>query len=202
MPYAVAAEAAARLEKGRGWARRWTTVWKASRAKVVCPVQDLAGFRALASAPVRGFTWRASQRHRPGLKFVLTTGRMHGFESLEERRSPLALDFTNGMSEVLLMGIAGKLLFADNTQQRITGLFDAAFHTRESRTSWARFFAHHARTCPTRLRDITRPSSSGRASSPGSTSSLPGPSNRPSPSRSAGHGRRGVRPPGINSPDA
>ncbi|MGW0823942.1 TnsA-like heteromeric transposase endonuclease subunit [Streptomyces sp. NPDC002845] len=101
VPYALAPDAADRLETGRGWARRWTTVWKASRAKVVCPVQGLAGFPALASAPVRGFTWRAGQRHRPGLKFVLTTGRMHGFESLEERRLLLALDFTDGVSEVL-----------------------------------------------------------------------------------------------------
>ncbi|MBB5935710.1 TniQ family protein [Streptomyces zagrosensis] len=55
-----------------------------------------------------------------------------------------------------LIGIADELLFADNVQQRITGLFDAAFHTRESRTSWARFFAHHERTCSTRMRDIMR----------------------------------------------
>jgi hypothetical protein len=33
-------------------------------------------------ATVRGFTWRAGQRHRPGLQYLLATGRMHGFESL------------------------------------------------------------------------------------------------------------------------
>ncbi|MFI6360881.1 TnsA-like heteromeric transposase endonuclease subunit [Streptomyces sp. NPDC050743] len=100
-PYAVDPAAAARLETGSGWTRRWTAVWRASRAEVVCSVQDLACFPALVSAPVRGFTWRARQRHRPGLQYMLATGRMHGFESLAERRLLLALDFLNGVNEVL-----------------------------------------------------------------------------------------------------
>ena len=44
--------------------------------------------------PVRRFTWRQRQRHRPGLQFMVSTGRLHGFESLEERSLLLALDFT------------------------------------------------------------------------------------------------------------
>ncbi|WKX73830.1 TnsA-like heteromeric transposase endonuclease subunit [Streptomyces sp. XD-27] len=100
-PYAVDPTVVARLEAGPGWARRWTAVWRASRARVVCPVPDLADFPTLASAPVRSFTWQARQRHRPGLQFVLATSRMHGFESLEERRLLLALDFTGGIEEVL-----------------------------------------------------------------------------------------------------
>ncbi|MFI7501850.1 hypothetical protein ACIBVL_25875 [Streptomyces sp. NPDC049687] len=47
----------------------------------------------LSSKPVRGFTWRAKQKHRPGLEFLVSTGRKHGFESLEERAALLALDF-------------------------------------------------------------------------------------------------------------
>ena len=93
--------AGAFLESGPGWTRRWKTVWRASRAEVVCPVQDLAVFPALASVPVRGFTWRARQRHRPGLAYMVTTGRMHGFESLAERRLLLALDFLDRAEEVL-----------------------------------------------------------------------------------------------------
>ncbi|MBB5935706.1 TnsA-like heteromeric transposase endonuclease subunit [Streptomyces zagrosensis] len=117
VPYALAPEATARLETGRGWTRRWTTAWKASQAKVVCPVQNLADFPALASAPVRGFTWRAAQRHRPGLKLVLVTGRMHGFESLEERRLLLALDFTDGMSEVLSQPFTLKFTTVDGAEE-------------------------------------------------------------------------------------
>jgi hypothetical protein len=49
--------------------------------------------------PVRRFTWR--QRHRPGLQFMVSTGRLHGFESLEERSLLLALDFTGTVEEVL-----------------------------------------------------------------------------------------------------
>ncbi|MFG2692969.1 hypothetical protein [Kitasatospora sp. NPDC048407] len=71
------------------------------REDVICPVQDLSGVPALASVPVRGFTWRARQRHRAGLQYLLATGRMHGFESLAERRLLLALDFTGGVEEVL-----------------------------------------------------------------------------------------------------
>lgn len=57
------------------------------------PVRDLAAVPVLSSEPVRRFTWRARQRHRPGLQFMVSTGRHHGFESLEEARLLLALDF-------------------------------------------------------------------------------------------------------------
>ncbi|MFJ5561643.1 hypothetical protein ACIQCD_30540 [Streptomyces sp. NPDC093250] len=40
--------------------------------------------------PSRG---EPKQVHRPGLEFMVSTGRLHGFESLEERRLLLALDF-------------------------------------------------------------------------------------------------------------
>jgi hypothetical protein len=51
--------------------------------------------------PARPFTWRRGQRHRPGLQFMVSTGRLHGFESLEERSLLLALDFTGEVEEVL-----------------------------------------------------------------------------------------------------
>nr|WSX53602.1 hypothetical protein OG409_34600 [Streptomyces sp. NBC_00974] len=54
----------------------------------------------LSSRPMRGFTWRAKQRHRPRLEVMASTGRKHGFESLEEMRLLVALDFL-GASEVL-----------------------------------------------------------------------------------------------------
>ncbi|WP_395298565.1 TnsA-like heteromeric transposase endonuclease subunit [Kitasatospora hibisci] len=60
----------------------------------------MAAVPVLSSRPVRRFTWRARQGHRPGLQFMVSTGRHHGFESLEEQRLLLALDFA-GVVEVL-----------------------------------------------------------------------------------------------------
>jgi hypothetical protein len=52
-------------------------------------------------APIRGFSWRRGQRHRPGLEFLVSTGRHHGAESLEEARLLLALDFAADLVDVL-----------------------------------------------------------------------------------------------------
>ncbi|MGW2210747.1 hypothetical protein [Streptomyces sp. NPDC001781] len=60
----------------------------------------MAHVPVLSSRPMRGFTWRAKQRHRPGLEVMASTARGHGFESLEEMRLLVALDFL-GASEVL-----------------------------------------------------------------------------------------------------
>lgn len=57
------------------------------------PVSEIGSVPVGSSSPVRGFTWRARQGHRPGLQFMVSTGRHHGFESLEEQRLLLALDF-------------------------------------------------------------------------------------------------------------
>jgi hypothetical protein len=60
----------------------------------------MAAVPVASSQPVRQFTWRARQGHRPGLQFMICTGRHHGFESLEEQRLLLALDFL-GVADVL-----------------------------------------------------------------------------------------------------
>ncbi|MFJ2577039.1 TnsA-like heteromeric transposase endonuclease subunit [Kitasatospora aureofaciens] len=115
-PFGIDPVVAERLETGAGWARRWTATWKTAGADVICPVQGLAGVPALASVPVRGFTWRTGQRHRPGLQFLLATGRMHGFESLAERRLLLALDFTGGVEEVLSQPFRLRFTTADGAE--------------------------------------------------------------------------------------
>jgi hypothetical protein len=56
---------------------------------------------AAGCEPVRRFGWRRGQRHRPGLQFLVSTGRHHGFESLEEARLLLALDFAGDLVDVL-----------------------------------------------------------------------------------------------------
>jgi hypothetical protein len=60
----------------------------------------MAHVPVLSSRPMRGFTWRARQRQRPELEVMASTGRKHGFESPEEMRLRVALDFL-GASEVL-----------------------------------------------------------------------------------------------------
>jgi hypothetical protein len=50
--------------------------------------------------PVRRFAWRTGQRHRPGLQYMVSTGRHHGFESLAEQRLLLALDFAGELVEL------------------------------------------------------------------------------------------------------
>ncbi|GGQ97592.1 TnsA-like heteromeric transposase endonuclease subunit [Streptomyces pilosus] len=98
--YDVAARVRDRLLLGDGWLRRWSTTWRVGAGEVCWPVRDMAHVPVLSSQPMRGFTWRAKQRHRPGLEVMTSTGRTHGFESLEEMRLLVALDFV-GASEVL-----------------------------------------------------------------------------------------------------
>ncbi|MGC5410383.1 hypothetical protein ACPXCX_42715, partial [Streptomyces sp. DT225] len=86
-------EARTRLVMRDNWASRWTAAWQINGSEVVWPVRDLGSVPVLSSTPVRGFTWRTKQQHRPGLEFLVSTGRKHGFESLEERAALLALDF-------------------------------------------------------------------------------------------------------------
>jgi hypothetical protein len=91
----------ARLGLGPGWPRRWTATWRVSGGDVVSAVRDLESVPVAGCEPVRRFSWRRGQRHGPGLQFMVSTGRLHGFESLEERSLLLALDFTGTVDEVL-----------------------------------------------------------------------------------------------------
>jgi hypothetical protein len=91
----------ARLELGAGWTRRWTATWQVSGVDEVSLVRDLGPVPVAGSEPVRRFSWGRRQRHRPGLQFMVSTGRLHGFESLEEQSLLLALDFTGTAEDVL-----------------------------------------------------------------------------------------------------
>jgi hypothetical protein len=92
----------ARLGLGSGWPLRWTVAFQVSGGDVVSAVRDLESAPVAGCEPVRRFSWGRRQRHRPGLQFMVSTGRLHGFESLEERSLLLALDFTGAVEEVLL----------------------------------------------------------------------------------------------------
>jgi TnsA-like endonuclease N terminal len=101
LAYEVGEAEHVRLELGPTWRRRWTTTWRVSGGDVVSAVRDLGSIPVAGCEPVRRFSWRQRQRHRPGLQFMVSTGRLHGFESLEERSLLLALDFTGTVEEVL-----------------------------------------------------------------------------------------------------
>jgi len=83
-----------------GWSGRWMTTWKVAGRDVACPVAGMGAFPLPGCEPVRHFTWRTRQGHRPGLQSMAGTGRLHGFESHAEQRLLLALDFL-GVREVV-----------------------------------------------------------------------------------------------------
>lgn len=89
------------LDLDEEWPRRWTVTWRAGREEVSCSVRDLARVPLTGGEPIRWFSWRRGQRHRPGLEFLVSTGRHHGAESMEEARLLLALDFAAGLVDVL-----------------------------------------------------------------------------------------------------
>ena len=61
------------LALGSQWPRRWSATWRTSVGELVCPTRDLAVVPVLECVPVRRFSCRASQRHRPGLEFPALT---------------------------------------------------------------------------------------------------------------------------------
>ncbi|MEU6393620.1 TnsA-like heteromeric transposase endonuclease subunit [Streptomyces sp. NPDC046939] len=89
------------LDLTSGWQRCWTVTWCSPCGSVTRTVEQLRREGLAGAGPVRRFSWRRDQRHRPGLKFLISTGRLHGFESLAESDLLLALDFAGEVLEVL-----------------------------------------------------------------------------------------------------
>lgn len=89
------------LDLSGGWEDRWTMSWRfrGSTKSYTVGHGHLADLRD--AMPVRRFTWRRSQRHRPGLQFMVSTGEHHGFESIAEQQVLLALDFAGDAVLVL-----------------------------------------------------------------------------------------------------
>ncbi|MBZ3901459.1 TnsA-like heteromeric transposase endonuclease subunit [Streptomyces scabiei] len=94
-------EYARALDLDEKWPSRWTATWKFGRTPVTGPVRDLDKVDLRRSVPVRRFTWRTDQFHRPGLEYLMATDRHHGFESHEEERLLLVADFAAGLVEAL-----------------------------------------------------------------------------------------------------
>jgi hypothetical protein len=89
------------LGLGGDWPARWVVDWKTGRDRVSCSVRELIQTPMVGSDPVHGFSWQRSQHHRPGLEFMVSTGRLHGAESLEETRLLVALDFAGDVPDVV-----------------------------------------------------------------------------------------------------
>src|ERR1022692_2254366 len=92
----------ARLELGPGWTRRWTATWQGSGGGGigVSLVRDGGPVLVGGSEPVRRFSWGRRQRHRPGLQFMVSTGRLHGFDSMDEQAPLLALVSPGALEDV------------------------------------------------------------------------------------------------------
>jgi len=115
------------LALGPGWARRWTARWKFDGGPAVCPVRDLGSFPVPGCQPVRRFSWRRGQRHRPGLQFMVTTGLHHGFESLEEARVLLALDFAEAVTRVICQPFRLRFTTAEGAAEHIPDVLAVAY---------------------------------------------------------------------------
>ncbi|PBC92814.1 hypothetical protein BX281_0526 [Streptomyces sp. Ag82_O1-15] len=89
------------LDLDEQWPVRWSTTWKFGQTPITSPVRDLNKVDHWRSVPVRRFSWRTDQFHRPGLEYLMATDRHHGFESHEEERLLLVADFAAGLVEAL-----------------------------------------------------------------------------------------------------
>ncbi|WP_338894839.1 TnsA-like heteromeric transposase endonuclease subunit [Streptomyces sp. TG1A-60] len=89
------------LDLAPGWESRWSVTWRTTSEELTRSVEELIRYGLREFAPMRVFTWRREQRHRPGLPFVQSTGRLHGAESIEEARFLLALDFAGEVTDVV-----------------------------------------------------------------------------------------------------
>lgn len=97
----ISADAYSQLDMRSDWSARWTTAWRFGRTAAGYAVKDLGEVDMTSSVPVRRFTWRTDQWHRPGLGYLVSTGRHHGFESFEEELLLLAADFSGSLVEAL-----------------------------------------------------------------------------------------------------
>lgn len=89
------------LDLRTDWPRRWSVRWRRGGGEESLSVRDLAEAPLATIDPVRVFAWHRGQRHRPGLQFLVSTDRHHGFESLEEAKTLTALDFAGDLLDVV-----------------------------------------------------------------------------------------------------
>ena len=94
-------EGSAELDLAEGWPGRWSAMLRMDGQEVSVPVGHLVFQPPDSWSAMRGFSWWRGQRHRPGLQYMVSTGRLHGFESLQEAVFLTALDFAGQVVEVI-----------------------------------------------------------------------------------------------------
>lgn len=97
----VPATDASGLDLDDGWPDRWRVVRRIDGGRVSCSVLEFSQMPGTNGGPVRWFSWQREQGHRPGLQYLVSTGRHHGAESMEEARVLLALDFAGDLIDVV-----------------------------------------------------------------------------------------------------
>jgi hypothetical protein len=108
-----------RLRLGPGWPKRWTARVATPAGEATMPVAELTGWQvAPGMVPLRRFSWARGQRHRPGLQYLVGTGRHHGFESLAEQRLLLVVDFL-GVLEVVSQPLELRMTTVDGWARHV-----------------------------------------------------------------------------------
>jgi hypothetical protein len=106
-----------------GWACRWAVMCRFGGGDVVVPVREVGSLPDVGREPVRRFSWHRSGRHRSGLEYLVSTGRHHGYESLEEARLLLMLDFAGGIIDVLSQPFRLRFIAEDGPREHIPDFF-------------------------------------------------------------------------------
>jgi hypothetical protein len=98
------------------WLTRWRVEWRDGRQLRSCSVREMSLAPTVSVDPIRGFAWSRGQRHRPGLFYMVSTGRHHGAESTQEARLLMMLDFAGAVLDVVSQPL--KLVFETAEGQR------------------------------------------------------------------------------------
>jgi hypothetical protein len=104
------------LDCGDDWMQRWRVEWKSGRERQSRSVREMSLAPTVSVDPIRGFAWSRNQRHRPGLVYMVSTGRHHGAESTQEARLLMMLDFAGEVLDVVSQPL--KLVFETSHGQR------------------------------------------------------------------------------------
>lgn len=106
------------LRPANGWARSWRVEYRTCVSKAEIPVADLVEIMVGELSAMQAFTWSTRQRHRPDLRFMVSTGQRHLFEPLEEQPLMPVVDFIARMRVVVARPLRVRFDAADGGGSR------------------------------------------------------------------------------------